>query len=289
MLKKVIKSFKDRIKRVNMEYSDDDDIETKTFTIPVKLLSDIEGLSEDGIADRLSELVLEFYEDGQFAYSPYHSKNKNVPESHRKKKASIKKFIKSLEMPKYCPQAFKGKVLSSFFHILLNTDNQIVPHLIERNAEIRKKSKEKTKELNEIKPLYEDLKKNFDKMVQEKIDEAIENRLEDIMCEEREHSRDKLKQRLNIINRLEKENEKLKHYHTLDEERLISENASLVEELHNVKEELSKYKECKSGNVGRPKLTKKEKKQRKLAKLKKQMKELESSSESETSSDSDSD
>lgn len=264
-----------------MEYSTP--IETKTFTIPLELLQETEHLPDEVVIDKLSELILELYEDGKYAYSKYQSQNKKVPEVHRQYKAKIKKYLTELQQPKYCPLAFKGKVHRTLFNILINSDETVVPQIIKRNAELRTVNRKYKKQLEEIKPLYEDLKGNFDVKIECEMQKEIKSRLDEEMKEERLHVVEQLKERLDIIKKLEEENAKLREYHTADEERLIGDNVRLLEQIINLKEENDKLKG--KGNVGRPKLTKKEKKKLKKEKLKKQLQELESS-ESESDSES---
>ncbi len=264
-----------------MEYSAP--IETKTFTIPLELLQETEHLPDEVVIDKLSELILELYEDGKYAYSKYQSQNKKVPEVHRQYKGKIKKYLTELQQPKYCPLSFKGKVHRTLFNILINSDENVVPQIIKRNAEIRAVNRKYKKELEEIKPLYEHLKNNFDVKIDCEMRKEIKRQLDEEMKEERQHVLQQLKERLNIIQRLEDENVKLREYHTADEERLIGDNVRLLEQITNLKQELEKLKG--KGTVGRPKLSKKEKKKLKKEKLKKQLQELESS-ESDTDSDS---
>ena len=249
-------------------------IETKTFTIPVKLFEQTQELSNDVILDKVSELVLEYFEDGKYAYSTYQQQNKKVPEVHRQYKGKVKRFLETLSTAK----SFKGKVFMSFFEFLVCLDETVVTDLIKRNGELRAKSRKQSQELKEIKPLYEDLKSNFDVKIDCEMQKEIQRRLDEAMKEERDNTREQLKERLNIINRLEEEITKLKQYHSTDEERLINDNVRLIEENMILKKEVEKK------NVGRPKLSKKEKKKLKMEKLKKQLQELQSSD-----SDSDSD
>ncbi len=258
-------------------------LETKTFTIPLDLIENGTLLDNTVILDKVSELVLEYFEDGKYAYSKYQSQNKKVPEVHRQYKGKIKKFLHSLTTAK----TFSGKVFTSFFEFLIELDETSMEHLIKRNGEIRKVNREYKKELNELKPLYEDLKNNFDVKIDCEMQKEVQRRLDEEMKDERKHVLQQLKERLNIIQRLEDEVEKLQNYHTTDQERLISDNVNLVEQIVQLKEKLDKAEKQleKKGNVGRPKLSKKEKKKLKKEKLKKQLQELESS-ESDTDSDS---
>jgi len=249
--------------------------ETKTFTIPVKLFEETQLLSNDVILDKVSELVLEYFEDGKYAYSTYQQKNKQVPEVHRQYKGKVKRFLETLTTSK----TFKGKVFMSFFQFLLCLDETVITDLIKRNAELRAKTRKQSQRLKELEPLYEDLKNNFDIKIECEMQKEIQRRLNETMKEEREHTRQQLKERLNIINKLEQEITKLQQYHTTDEERLIGDNVRLIEEITKLKKELEKK------NIGRPKLSKKEKKKLKKEKLKKQLEELESSSESESESE----
>ena len=261
--------------------------ETKTFTIPLDLLQETEHLPDEVVIDKLSELVLEFYEEGKYAYSTYQTKNKKVPEVHRQYKGKVKKYLTDLQQPKYCPLSFKGKVHRTLFNILINTDEQVVPDLIKRNAELRKVNRQYKTELKEIKPLYVDLRDNFDVKIECEMMKEVQRRLEDTMKEERQHVREQLKERLNIIKRLEEENAKLREYHTSDEERLISDNAGMIEQIVILKEQVSKLQEqLQKKTIGRPKLSKKEKRKLKKEKLKKQLQELESSDSDTSDSDS---
>jgi len=262
---------------MTMEYSAP--LETKTFTIPLDLIENGTMLENTVILDKVSELVLEYFDDGKYAYSKYQSQNKKVPEVHRQYKGKIKKFLHSLTTAK----SFSGKVFSSFFEFLIELDETSMEHMIQRNAEIRKVNREYKKELNELKPLYEDLKNNFDVKIDCEMQKEVQRRLDEEMKDERKHVLQQLKERLNIIQRLEAEIEKLKNYHSAEEERLISDNVGLLEEKIALKQENEKLKG--NGNVGRPKLSKKEKKKLKKEKLKKQLQDLESS-ESDTDSDS---
>lgn len=254
-------------------------LETKTFTIPLNLIDNTD-LSNEDLIDRVSELVLEVYEDGKYAYSKYQSQNKKVPEVHRQYKGKIKKFLQSLTTAK----SFSGKVFSSFFEFLVDLDETVISSMIQRNAEVRKINREYKTELKEIKPLYEDLKNNFDVKIDCEMQKEIQRKLDEAMKEERKHVLEQLKERLNIIQRLEAANTQLREYHTADEERLISDNVRLMEEVTKLKKENDKLKG--KGTIGRPKLSRKEKKKLKKEKLKKQLQELESSDSDTSDSDS---
>jgi DNA repair exonuclease SbcCD ATPase subunit len=259
-------------------------LESKTFTIPLDLIENGSMLEHTVLIDKVSELVLEVYEDGKYAYSKYQSQNKKVPEVHRQYKGKIRKFLHSLTTAK----SFSGKVFSSFFEFLVDLDETVIKSMIQRNAEVRKKNREYKKELNELKPLYEDLKNNFDVKIDCEMQKEIQRQLDKEMKEERKHVLEQLKERLNIIQRLEDENVKLKNYHSTEEERLISDNVNLVEQIVQLKENLEKAeKKLEKGTVGRPKLSRKEKKKLKKEKLKKQLQELESSDSDSSSSDED--
>lgn len=274
--------FKDNFIVYIMENSE---AQTKTFTLPLNLLEGTEYLSNDQLYDKLAEIVLEFYEDGKYAYSEYKLNNKKIPDGHRQIKTRIKKFLYKFEDNK----TLGSKVFHSFFVYLCEMDESLMLKLKTKNRTFIKENKELKLEVQTLKALNDELQSDIDGRIQKMLDTEVDSMLEHTMEEERQQHRASMKKRLDIIAKQDDEIQRLRTAIYNGNEQLVNEKASLVEELHNTKEELKKYKECNTGNVGRPKLTKKEKKRRKIAKLKKQMKELESSSESETSSDSDTD
>ena len=97
---------------------EDSEAQTKTFTLPLNLLEETEYVSNDQLYDKLSEIVLEFYDDGKYSYSEYKHNNKKVPDAHRQIKTRIKKFLYKFEDNK----TLGSKVFHSFFvyfHLIL--------------------------------------------------------------------------------------------------------------------------------------------------------------------------
>lgn len=260
---------------------EDSAAQTKTFTLPLNLLEGTEYVTNEQLYDRLSEIVLEFYDDGKYSYSEYKLSNKKVPDSHRQIKTRIKKFLYKFEDNK----TLASKVFHSFFVYMCEMDESLLMKLKTKNRTFIKRTKELELEVQTLKALNDELQTDMDGKIQKMLDTEVDSMLEHTMEEERQQHRASMKKRLDIIGKQDDTIQKLRTAIYNGNEQTINEKASLVEENHNLREELRKYKECNTGNVGRPKLTKKEKKRRKLAKLKKQMEELESSSESDSDSD----
>ena len=154
-----------------------------------------------------------------------------------------------------------------------------------KNRSFIKENKDLQAEVQTLQALNDELQNNMDGRIQQMLDTEVDSMLEHTMEEERQQHRASMKKRYDIIGKQDAEIQRLKEHIASSNEQTINEKSMLIEELHNVKEELKKYKECGTGNAGRPKLTKKEKKRRKLAKLKKEMESLQSSSSSDSESD----
>ena len=254
---------------------------TKTFTLPLDLIEGSEYRTYEQLCDRLAELVLEFSDDGKYSYSEYKLSNKKIPEVNRQAKSRVKKFLHKFDDNK----TLASKVFSSFFIYMCEMDESLMTKLKTKNRSFIKENKDLKAEVQSLKALNDELQNNMDGKIQEMLDTEVDSMLEHTMEEERQQHRASMKKRYDIIGRQDDEIQKLKEYIQTGNQQTTNEKASLIEELHNTKEELKKYKECGTGNVGRPKLTKKEKKRRKLAKLKKEMESLQSSSSSDSDSD----
>jgi len=272
--------FKDYFIVNNME---DSEAQTKTFTLPLDLIQGSDYANYEQLCDRLSEIVLEFYEDGKYSYSEYKLSNKKIPDTHRQVKTRIKKFLHKFDDNK----TLGSKVLNSFFVYMCEMDESLMTKLKTKNRSFIKENKDLKSEVQSLKALNDELQNNMDQKVQDMLDTEVCSLLADTMEEERQNHRVSMKKRYDIIGRQDEEIEKLKQYIESGNQQTTNEKAGLIEELHNAKEELKKYKEGGTGNPGRPKLNKKEKKRRKLAKLKKQMESLQSSSSSDSDSESD--
>lgn len=262
---------------------EDSDSQTKTFTLPLDLIEGSEYRNYEQLCDRLSEIVLEFYEDGKYSYSEYKLSNKKVPDTHRQIKTRIKKFLHKFNDNK----TLGSKVFQSFFVYMCEMDESLMTKLKTKNRSFIKENKDLQAEVQTLQALNDELQNNMDGRIQQMLDTEVDSMLEHTMEEERQQHRASMKKRYDIIGKQDAEIQRLKEHIASSNEQTINEKSMLIEELHNVKEELKKYKECGTGNAGRPKLTKKEKKRRKLAKLKKEMESLQSSSSSDSESDSD--
>jgi len=251
---------------------------TKTFTVPLDLIEGSDYRTFEQLCDRLAEIVLEFYDDGKYSYSEYKLSNKKIPDTHRQVKTRVKKFLHKFDDNK----TFSSKVFSSFFLYMCEMDESLMTKLKTKNRSFIKENRDLTAEVQSLKALNDELQSNMDGKIQEMLDTEVDSMLEHTMEEERQQHRAAMKKRYDIIGKQDRELERLKEYIRSGNEQTTKQAALLVEELHNVKEELKKYKECGTGNAGRPKLTKKEKKRRKLEKLKKEMESLQSSSESDS-------
>ena len=256
---------------------------TKTFTLPLDLIEGSEYKSFEQLCDRLAELVLEFSEDGKYSYSEYKLSNKKIPEVNRQAKLRVKKFLHKFDDSK----TLGSKVFSSFFIYMCEMDESLMTKLKTKNRSYIKENRDLKAEVLSLKALNDELQGNMDKKVQDMLDNEVGSLLADTMEEERAEHRASMKKRYDIIGKQDREIEKLNKYIQSGNEQTTYEKVMLVEELQKAKDELKKYKECGTGNAGRPKLTKKEKKRRKLAKLKKEMESLQSSSDSDCDSDSD--
>jgi len=261
---------------------EDSEAQTKTFTLPLNFIQQTELISNEQLYDRLAELILEFYEDGKYSYSDYKTSNKKIPDAHRQAKTRVKKFLNKFNSE----SSFACKVFNTFFLYMCEMDESLITRLKTKNRKFVKENKELKLENETLKALNQELQDDMDSRVKNVLDNEVSNLLEDTMREEREQHRASMKKRFDIISKQDEEMQKLRQSILNSNQQIVNEKASLVEELHNAKVELQKYKECNTGNVGRPKLTKKEKKRRKMEKLKKQLQELESS-DSDCDSDSD--
>ena len=270
-----------------METLSDTDEPEKTFTIPIKLLDNTEFTPQSQLFDRLSELVLEFFEEGKYSYYDYRSDGKQIPQGHRQAKMRVKKFLtKNFGDDGGFPQ----KIFCSMFHYMLDMDESYALRLKLKNRQLIKRDKELTSQVELLTKERDELQNTMDMKVNYMLENEIQNLLADTMQEERESHKRKMKERFNIICKNDDTIASLKQMIEQGNESLIGEKADLAEQNHNLREEnLKLKKELKKKGVGRPSLSKKEKLKREKEKLKKQLAALADSSSSSSDSDSDSD
>jgi hypothetical protein len=264
--------------------SDTDELE-KTFTIPLKLLDCNEFTPQTLLFDRLSELILEFFEDGKYSYYDYRSSNKQVPQGHRQAKSRVKKFLSK----NFSDEGnFSQRIFCSMFQYMVEMDESYALKLKLKNRQLIKKDKELTSQVELLTKERDELQNTMDEKVRHMLENEVQNLLEDTMQEERELHKKKMKERYNIICKNDNTIASLKLMVEQGSETLIGEKADLVEQNHNLREENKLLKkQLEQRKAGRPSLSKKEKKRKEREKLKKQIAALADSSSDETDSDSD--
>ncbi len=266
-----------------METPTDTDEPEKTFTIPLKLLDNNEFTPQSLLFDRLSELVLEFFEEGKYSYYEYRSSGKQVPQGHRQAKTRVKKFLtKNFGDDGGFPQ----KIFCSMFHYMIDMDESYALRLKLKNRKLIKRDKELTSQVELLTKERDELQNTMDMKVSYMLENEVQSLLEDTMQEERESHKRKMKERYNIICKNDHTIATLKQMIEQGNETLVGEKADLVEQNHNLREEnLKLKKELEKRGAGRPSLSKKEKRKREKEKLKKKLAALTASSSSSSDSD----
>ena len=250
---------------------------TKTFTVNFEDFKDVENKPLTDIIDKVSEILLDFYEEGKYSYSDLQSEGLPIPNTHRQFKNKIKKFLTDISIGKSVP----NKVFRSFIIYMYELDESLVVKLKNDKRTIKK-------ELRDITVKYEDLKVDFQRKLKKEVTNEVEGRVQDLMAEEREELtriRATSGDRFRIIKNLENDLDRIRNNKSTDLQ--LAQDELLKCELENVdlRDELKKLKE--KGPVGRPKLTKEQKKEKKMEKLKEKLEKLSKSSDSSSSSEED--
>ncbi len=244
-------------------------------------LCDGEGLCEMNrkeLMDKLSEKLIEYYEDGKYSYEECKANDKPVPDKNRQIKSRLRNQL--MEMTKGTSMA--PKTMLSFIQYLYDIDERLVQSLKKQRRELKERIKIITDKHNE-------LKQNTDKIIEKKVNDLAQTRVDELYGELKEElakSRETSKLRFNLINKLQQDID----FMTNNKSSELKVSQETVLELEIEIKELKQ--KIKKKSVGRPKLTKKQKKERKMQKLKEKMNKLkdsESDSESDSDDESDSD
>jgi len=244
-------------------------------------LCDGEGLCEMNrkeLMDKLSEKLIEYYEDGKYSYEECKANDKPVPDKNRQIKSRMRNQL--MDMTKGTSMA--PKTMLSFIQYLYDIDERLVQSLKKQRRELKERIKIITDKHNE-------LKQNTDKIIEKKVNDLAQTRVDELYGELKEDlskARETSKLRFNLINKLQQDIDYMTKNKSSELKTSQETILELEIEIKDLKEQINKK------SVGRPKLTKKQKKDNKMKKLKEQMKKLkdsESDSESDSDDESDSD
>ena len=248
----------------------------KTFTVNFDDFKDMEDKPLNYIIDKVSEILLDFYEDGKYSYSDFHSEGQPIPNTHRQYKNKIKKFLTDISKGKSVP----NKALRAFIIYMYEMDESLIVKLKNDKRAIKTELKIYTKK-------YEDLHNNVQKQIINNVNQEVEARLQDLMEEEREELKRVRKtsgERFNIIKNMEKDLDMIRNNKSTDLQLAQDELLKSELQIKDLQNQLKKLKE--KGSLGRPKLTKEQKKERKMQKLKEKMEKLSKSCSSDDSASS---
>lgn len=240
-------------------------------------LCDGEGLCEMNrkeLMDKLSEKLIEYYEDGKYSYEECKANDIPVPDKNRQIKSRMRNQL--MDMTKGTSMA--PKTMLSFIQYLYDIDERLVQSLKKQRRELKERIKIITDKHNE-------LKQNTDKIIEKKVNDLAQTRVDELYGELKEDlakARETNVMRFNIINRLQDDIDFMTKNKSSELKTSQETILELELEIKELKDKINKK------SVGRPKLTKKQKKDIKMKKLKEQMKKLKDS-ESESDSDSDTD
>ena len=129
--------------------------QTKTLTLDTSKYYESMNSDKNGQVDYLTDLILEYYEDGKYDYKNFKDSKTVVEQPARTEKFNIKKWVSSVSTKKYI-----GIILDFIFEI----DDEIPKRQREKIIELKK-------ELNEI-------KNKEDKDINKRIAQEAELRLE---------------------------------------------------------------------------------------------------------------
>ena len=221
---------------------------------------------KDGQLEFITDLILEYYEDGKYHYSNFKEDGKAVDGKARSVKFDINKWLKS---------AYTKKYLGIIFEYLFEVDEDI--------------PKKQSEKISELKKQLKDIINDKDNVIEKTISNEVELRVSDY----REQEKDRIQFQSERIQKLTSEvlrlEEAVAHYSSLKtntEKELKDKLLETEIENKNLREEIKKK------SVGRPKLSKKEKKENRKKKAKeeykKKMQQINNESESDTEWDNES-
>ena len=137
-----------------------------------QILNESEKYSDTGQSDYLSELILDFYKNGQYSYSQYQDENKPVPDNCRQQKGYIKRWMSLPEVKKY---------LTSLFQVICEIDNSLPQKLRKEKIEMKSKINLLEYQLSSFKQSDIDLKeKSIQNEVELRLDHYVSARDERI-------------------------------------------------------------------------------------------------------------
>ena len=217
---------------------------------------------KDGQLEFITDLILEYYEDGKYHYSNFKEDGKAVDGKARSVKFDINKWLKS---------AYTKKYLGIIFEYLFEVDEDI--------------PKKQSEKISELKKQLKDIINDKDNVIEKTISNEVELRVSDY----REQEKDRIQFQSERIQKLTSEvlrlEEAVAHYSSLKtntEKELKDKLLETEIENKNLREEIKKK------SVGRPKLSKKEKKENRKKKAKeeykKKMQQINNESESDNES-----
>ena len=236
--------------------------ESKTITLSRDKYYEGIQRHKDGQLEFITDLILEYYEDGKYHYSNFKEDGKAVDGKARSVKFDINKWLKS---------AYTKKYLGIIFEYLFEVDEDI--------------PKKQSEKISELKKQLKDIINDKDNVIEKTISNEVELRVSDY----REQEKDRIQFQSERIQKLTSEvlrlEEAVAHYSSLKtntEKELKDKLLETEIENKNLREEIKKK------SVGRPKLSKKEKKENKKKKAKeeykKKMQQINNESESDNES-----
>lgn len=244
-------------------------------------LCDGEGLCEMNrkeLMDKLSEKLIEYYEEGKYSYEECRANDIPVPEKNRQIKSRMRNQL--MDMTKGTSMA--PKTMLSFIQYLYDIDERLVQSLKKQRRELKERLKIITDKHNE-------LKQNTDKIIEKKVNDLAQTRVDELYGELKEDlakSRETNVMRFNIINRLQDDIDFMTKNKSSELKTSQETILALELEIKELKDKINKK------SVGRPKLTKKQKKENRKKKIKeeykKKMEKINNESESSSESDNES-
>tara|TARA_R110001606_G_scaffold396813_1_gene571695 strand:- start:26 stop:751 length:726 start_codon:yes stop_codon:yes gene_type:complete len=238
----------------------------KMITLDVEqILSESHKYNETGQSDFLSELILDFYKNGQYSYSQYKDENKPVPDNCRQQKGYIKRWMNTPEVKKY---------LTTIFQIIFEIDNSLPEKL-------RKEKIEMKTEINKLQYQLSSFKQSDIDIKEKAIQNEVELRL-DHYVSARDERIQKQSQRIQTLTA-----EVLRYERLETEAKLLSRNSKDEEHTEQkdfIDELKTKIDNCHSQNYEQ-KIEIKQLKRKLNEKKKKKKKKKHSISSSESDSD----
>jgi len=207
-----------------------------------------EGLQrhKDGQSEFITDLILEYFEDGKYHYSNFKEDGKAVDGKARSIKFEINKWLKS---------AYTKKYMGIIFEYLFEVDEDI--------------PKKQSVKISELKKQLKDIINDKENVIEKTISSEVELRVSDYREQEKDRKQfqsERIQKLTSEVLRLE---EAVSHYSSLKtttEKELKDKLLETEIENKNLREQIKKK------SVGRPKMSKKQKKENKMKKAKEEYK-----------------